>query len=219
MTRMDKSEAQFDAEAEGRRLAAIDLHATIALHRELFRDECRIPRLVSRQPPIVSEEDGQRRAQFSHTGMPTSGLLHRRVFEKRPGEMFPWVTAFAALRVDCRRNHRASHTGYDRPYWRGSLCHEAVRLCVIGMRDGPLSPESAALVLHLPNLDDVLPGALAWLERHIDEQRARAEQRAKVDAGVFRVGETLAPMQHHAVPGTHAAECPHPECRARRAAA
>lgn len=210
MTDIPKSEAQFDAEAEGRRLAAIDLHATIALHRELFRDECRIPRLVSRQPPIVSE-DGERRAQFSHTGMPTSGLLHRRVFEKRPGEMFPWVTAFAALRQQCRREHRGSHMGYDRPYWRGSLCHEAVRLTIIGMRDGPLSPESAALVLRLPNLDDVLLGALAWLERHMDEQRARAEQRAKVDAGVFRVGETLAPMQHHALDGLHRLECP--QCR------
>lgn len=219
MTRIDKSDAQLDAEAA----APYDLAASIALHRALWTDDCRIPRLVSRTPPIVTEE-GERRAQYSHTGMPTSGQLHRRIFEQQPGEAFPWVSAFRALRMNCRRNHRLTHVGADRPYWRGSLCQEVVRLVIIGMRrpdgrSGPLSPDEAAAVLRLEyGLAELLRDTFTFMEQHIDWLQARAEQRRKHDSGVFRVGETVEPIKHHAVGGLHALECQHPECVARRAA-
>jgi hypothetical protein len=210
MTSIDKSPEQYDAEAAGR--PAYDLAATLALHRALYEDECRIPRLVSRQPPVIRNDDGERESQWTHTGMPTSGLLHRRIFEKSPGEMFPWVTAFAALRVDCRRHH-ADHRGGDRPYWRGSLCQKLVRLCVIGMRGvGPLAPEDAAKVLRLGyGVEERLQAAFTFIEQHIDEQRARAEQREKHDRGVYSVGERIMVASHHALDGLHALECP--QCR------
>ena len=205
MTSIDKSPEQYDAEAAGR--PAYDLAATLALHRALYEDECRIPRLVSRQPPVIRNDVGERESQWTHTGMPTSGLLHRRIFEKSPGEMFPWVTAFAALRVHCRRHHPA-HRAADRPYWRGALCHQVVRFCVI---EG-WTPEQAAVVLRLDyGMEALLRSAFSVIEQHIDEQRARAEQREKHDRGVYSVGERILVASPHALDGLHALECP--QCR------
>lgn len=206
MTSIDKSPEQLDAEAAGPQLH-VTLPDAIALHRALWQDDNRIPRLASRQPPVVTDESGQPETQETHTGMPISAALTRRIFTEWPGAMYPWVTALKALRQDCRRRHYW-HRGADRPYWRGSLCWQAVHTVIVR----EYSVSAASDLLRADRLEDVLLSALAYMERHIDEQQARQEQRQKHDRGVFVVG-VADEHEHHAVPGLHAAECDNPKCR------
>jgi hypothetical protein len=165
------------------------LDAASALHRQLYRDDTHISRLVARQPPTTLDphtgylhvEDGTR------IGMTMSGRLLKYVSHPEGyGADFPWSKAFWHLKNWCRKEHY-THRGPDRTYWRGSLCYEAVKLVVIGGRTlayGPLSPEQACQILRVDELDDVLTKAFGFIEDRMDAFRAEAELRAKEDEGV-----------------------------------
>lgn len=133
------------------------------------------------------------------------------------GQAYPWARALWMVRVECRRNH-PHHRRADRPYWRGALCHQAIRLTVMLGK----SPEQAARILRLPSLDELLcgesgrGGAFRILEDAIDAQRARAERRAREDAGRGDGAIPLPQHEHHKVPGLHETDCI--QCRRNSAA-
>ena len=251
MTRYEKSDAQLDAEAQSRKMREgaewtparkgfgyraipslpahpaappVGLEAAIELHREMMRDDARIDRLVSRQPPttrdpntgIVHQHDA------AAVGMNMSARLYRYV--EAPGSSeFPWRAAFRRLRFECRRNH-PYHTGPTVPYWRGSLCQELVRLVIIGPErriaghDGPMSVQNAAEILRYDNPEPVLRYALSYIEATIDEARRKAEKRLRDDEGRGPGAVPAPEWRHHAPSDEHVAECPNPICRERRAA-
>lgn len=211
MTRYEKSDAQLDAEAAGRG----SLEATVALHRQMRRDDTWIDRMVSRQPPTTFDFGSLRWESHEPAaiGMNMNARLYRYV-ESAPPSEFPWHNAFRKLRRHCRTNH-PYHTGSLMPYWRGSLCQEIVRLVIIGPEKangrGPLSILAASQVLRYDQPEPVLREALAFIEQSIDAERRKAEKRARDDQGR---GDGAIPVErpgHHAVPGLHQAECP--QCR------
>ena len=213
----EKSEAQLDAEAAGRHE---HLEATIALHREMHRDDAYLEKLVSTQPPTTRDANTGIVSQHEATrvGMNMSSRLYRYV-EAPGGAEYPWWAAFKKLRYHCRSAHRKIHTGPDVPYWRGSLCQEAVRLVVIGPErrlpafDGPLTIHQASGLLRYDNLAPVLRYAFAYIESSMDDFRAKAEKRAREDEG-HGPGPIPTPTPgHHAVGGLHAVDCPNPACR------
>jgi hypothetical protein len=191
------------------------LEQAIELHRELYRADTHIDRLVARQPPtsldlntgLLDEEPA------AAIGMTVSGRLLRYVSHPEGyGSDFPWSKALWNLKAWCRREH-PFHRGADVPYWRGSLCWQLVYLTVVGKPkgDGPATITEAARILRYDNPEPVLRLALERIEQSMDDYRARAEKRAREDEGR---GDGAIPVQrppHHAVPGLHAAECP--QCR------
>ena len=185
------------------------LAATIALHRQLLRDDAHIARLVSRQPPtsldlhtgVLHEEPA------AAIGMNMSGRLLKYVGHPEGyGSDFPWSKALFRLRYQCRREH-PYHRAADRPYWRGSLCHELVRFTVIR----EFSIENAAKILRYDNPEPVLRYALSYIEASMDEARRKAEQRVRDEEGRFSVTDAPRVEQRHDQPGLHASECP--QCR------
>jgi hypothetical protein len=124
----------------------VGLARLVEFHRTLRRDELRIDRMVARQPP--SSRDPSTGVVHQHEaaaiGMNMSARLYRFV-ESAPPMEFPWHAALSSLRVECRRKH-PQHRSSDRPYWRGALCHQAVKLVVVGGEAngiGPLTPLQA----------------------------------------------------------------------------
>ena len=215
-----KSDAQLDAEAVGR---SEPLEAVIKLHREMMRDDPRsIDRMVSRQPPTTRDPNTGivHQHEAAAVGMNMNARLYRYVEAPGSGE-FPWRSAFGRLRYECRRNH-PYHTGPDVPYWRGSLCHELVRLVIIGPErriagyDGPMSVQNAAEILRYDNPEPVLRYALSYIEATIDEARRKAEKRLRDDEGRGPGAVPAPEWRHHAVPGMHMQECP--RCRKESAA-
>jgi hypothetical protein len=194
----------------------VTLEQAIETHRELYRADTLIDRLVARQPPttldlntgILHVEDGTR------IGMTMSGRLLKYVGHPEGyGADFPWSKALWLLRVECRRRHH-DHRAADRPYWRGSLCHEAVKLVVIGGESGgtgPLSPEHAGRILRIDRIDELLLRAFRFLEESMDSFRRRAELRAREDEGRGDGAIPVPRAAHHAVPGLHKQDCP--QCR------
>jgi hypothetical protein len=209
--RYEKSDAQLDAEANR---PSVALHRLVELHRSLFRDDLHIQRLVGRQPPTTRDSNTGvvHQHEAAVVGMNMSARLYRYV-EAPTGSEFPWTAAWKLLRVECRRRHH-DHRSADRPYWRGSLCHEAVKLVIIGGEAngiGPLSPEHAGRILRIDRIDELLARAFRFLEETMDDFRARAEKRAREDEGRGDGPIPVERPQHHSVPGLHAAECP--QCR------
>lgn len=220
------------------------LEAAIALHRQMLRDELSGFSPSQRTPPVAYTWSDTERAmvpddrpveifepgtdfmvsrekfqdsptQSTKVGMPMSARMLR--YLQGPAADTPWSTAFKALRQECRRNH-PNHRGRDVPYWRGSLCYEAVKLTVVGTRLGQLTVREASGVLRYDYPEPILREALAYIEQHIDAQRAKAERRAKEDEG-YGPGAVPEPTHEHHIPSPeHYAECPNPECRKRRAA-
>lgn len=198
----------------------------VELHRAMWRDDNMVPRLTSRQPPLTRYEkndwfegDPERYGanqdyvieQGARVGMSMSGNMIRRLSES-PGASFPWVTALGRLRQDCRRLH-PHHRSAERPYWRGALCWQVVYLVVVQ----DLSPENAARVLRLEEIEPLLRRTLRDMENGIDYFRRRAERRATEDAGMGPGPVPQPKPTHHVVPGLHEKECP--QCRRKRAAA
>lgn len=199
----------------------------VELHRDLFRDELALPRLVAQQPPTTLDpHTGERHEEAAtRVGMNMSGALLRRLGHPAGfGEMYPWAKALWALRRWCRHEHRKhGHTGgQERPYWRGSLCHQAVRLTVIGPEratgyDGPLSPQQAAQVLRVDRIEEVLLGAFRFIEDEIDAAHQRAIERERMlESHVSPVNTPPPASERHGQPGLHASECP--RCRREAAA-
>jgi hypothetical protein len=147
-------------------------------------------------------------------GMPMSGPMLRKIGHPEGyGSLYPWSKALWMLRVECRRRHH-DHRSADRPYWRGSLCHEAVKLVVIGGESGgtgPLSPEHAGRILRIDRIDELLLRAFRFLEESMDSFRRRAELRAREDEGRGDGAIPVPRAAHHAVPGLHKQDCP--QCR------
>ena len=76
----EKSDAQLDAEAEGR---CEPLEAAITSHRDMMRDDARIDRLVSRQPP-TTRDPNTGIVTFSETHTITGGTGR---FKRASGEL------------------------------------------------------------------------------------------------------------------------------------
>ena len=191
--------------------------AAVFLHRELFRDELHIGRLVSRQPPTQMDPNTGVLHQEPATriGMNMSGSMLRRLGHPEGfGSMYPWTRALWLLRVECRRRHPHHRSG-DRPYWRGSLCHQAVKLTIIGGETGntgPLSVEAASRILRVDRIDAILKSSFRFIEDTMDDFRDRAERRAREDQGHGElVGVAVARHTHTALDGLHAVDCP--QCR------
>ena len=213
------------------------LDAQIADHRGMYRDELDFTP-TQRTPPVAYTFDKERRmmvpddsplvinplkpnqyevpdsaTQSTQVGMPMSGRMLR--YLQGPTADTPWAVALKSLRAECRRRHR-HHRGPA--HWRGSLCWQLVFMCVVGKPkgDGPASVHEAAQILEYDNPEPVLRYALAFIEATMDQLRARAERRSREDEGKFTIYDQ-APV-HHAPSQEHVAECPNPQCRARRAA-
>lgn len=190
-----------------------DTAALVEHHRNLFRDELRINRLVSRQPAVSVDP---------HTGLtdPTSGtrvgmnmstaLLRRLGHPEGYGQVYPWARALWLLRIECRRAH-PQHRAADRPYWRGSLCWQAVSLVVAA----GFSAESAATVLRIERIDPILRNGFRFIEEQIDAQREHAERRAREDEGraiTCECGHAF--IRHGGI--TEGWACLHERCDCRR---
>lgn len=183
-------------------------------HRALYRADLEIPRLVSRQPPTTMDPNtGELDEEpAARTGMPMSGRLLRYLgHPESHAQAFPWSFGLWTLKARCRRAHPA-HRSIDRPYWRGSLCWS---LCMFVIVRG-YSLDNAALILQVDrDVQQTLSTALHLIEDAIDEQRARAERRAREDAGMGEpVGAVRLQHEPHTMGGLHSLECP----RCRRAA-
>jgi hypothetical protein len=157
------------------------LQQAIETHRELYRSDLFIDRMVARQPPTSLDLNTGvlHQEPAAAIGMTVSGRLLRYVSHPEGfGSDFPWSKALYRLRWDCRKNH-PHHRGADVPYWRGSLCHELVRFVVLR----EFSVQSAAAVLRYDNPEPVLRQALTFIEESMDHARERAEKRAREDEG------------------------------------
>jgi hypothetical protein len=192
------------------------IDSQIATHRGMYRDDLFIERLVARQPPTTLDlntgqlhvEDGTR------IGMTMSGRLLKYVGHPDGfGADFPWSKALYRLRWHCRKHHEF-HRASDRPYWRGSLCHQLVTFTVIR----GFSVQNAAEILRYDNPEPVLREALQWIEDAMDRARQKAERRQRDEQGSGPGAVPEYVPAHHAPSQEHVEECPNPECRRRRAA-
>ena len=181
----------------------MSLDDTIALHRNLYRDDLFIDRLVQRQPPtsldlntgVLDQEPA------AAIGMTVAGRLLRYVSHPEGyGSDFPWSKALYRLKFDCRKEH-PYHRAADRPYWRGSLCWQLVTFVI--MRG--FSVQNAAEILRYDNPEPVLREALQAIEDSMDHARARAELRQRDDEG----------RGPGAVPDERPRPCYHDDCKGR----
>lgn len=192
------------------------LAATIATHRGMYRDELHIERLVQRQPPTTLDLNTGvlHQEPAAAIGMTISGRLLKYVSHPEGyGGEFPWSKGLFSLRWWCRKNHEF-HRAADRPYWRGSLCHQLVTFTVIR----GWSVHNAAEILRYDDPEPVLRLALEYIEQRMDAEREKAEKRSREDAGHGPGAIPLPSWSHHVPSEEHVRECPNPECRARRAA-
>jgi hypothetical protein len=190
---------------------------TIEDHRLMYRADLYISKMVAQQPPTSLDANTGVLHQETATqiGMNMNGRLLKYLGHPEGyGSDFPWAKALWKLRIDCRRDHPHHRSG-DRPYWRGALCHEAVRLVVIGgdaLGVGPLPPESAAAVLKLDHYDELLTAALRDLERIIDNHRVQAVKRERqLEAHAIPVNAVGPRAERHDQGGLHRLDCP--KCR------
>lgn len=165
------------------------LQDTIQLHRDLYRKDIHIDRLVSRQPPTTLDvntgqlhvEDGTR------VGMNMAGRLLKYLSHPEGyGADFPWSKAWWKLRVECRRRHRhhrgqvfVRRDGKEVDLWNGSLCHELVAFVVAR----EYSVYNAAQILLYDNPEPVLRYAFGFMEATLDDFRREQERLAKEDEG------------------------------------
>ena len=159
----------------------MSLDDTIALHRNLYRDDLFIDRLVQRQPPtsldlntgVLDQEPA------AAIGMTISGRLLRYVSHPEGyGSDFPWSKALWLLRGWCRREHRRRYHSTER-HWNGSLCHQMVIYVVIR----GWSVQNAAAILDYDNPEPILRDAFTFMEDTMDDFRRKQEQRARESEG------------------------------------
>lgn len=204
----------------------MSLLASIEDHRAMMRDELHFSPSQSR-PPVAYVYDTRERAlvpdsrplvytvpgkgvievpdsptQTTAIGVPISTRL-LRYLQQPSSHDTPWASSLLRLRVECRRSHPYHRAG-DRPYWRGSLCHQLVTFTVIR----GWSVENAAKILRYDNPEPILRNALRYIEACIDADRDKAERRAREDAGTGPGPIPQPVMAHHAVDGLHRQECP-----------
>lgn len=231
MTRIRRSDAQLDAEAQGHRLSEVPeywacpkhpTHADISVvelideHRDHLRTELSLPRLH-----VGDGEYG--------IGMPFAapfeyyiGWERREQAEGRrpshPGILFPWSSARWAQWAECRRSHPEHH---DRSEWRGSLCSGLITWTVINRSSNgtyyTLTDACAVLGVTSDRAGRTLRNSLLWIERRMDAVREREEQRQRSQTP-YEPWEPPKVAEHHIVDGLHREECMHPECVRRRAA-
>jgi hypothetical protein len=157
------------------------LEQAIELHRELYRSDTYIDRLVARQPPTSLDLNTGvlHQEPAAAVGMTVSGRLLRYVSHPEGyGSDFPWSKALWLVRSWCRRNHRGRFHSAEK-HWDGSLCHQLVKYVVIR----GWSVENAAKILQYDNPEPLLREAFQFIEDRMDDFRAAAEQRAKEDEG------------------------------------
>lgn len=187
----------------------------IEWHRAEYRNDVRVEKLVSSQPPTTMDLNTGALFQepAAAIGMTISGPLLRRIGHPEGfGSHHPWSSGLWRLRHHCRRNH-PYHRAADRPYWRGSLCHQLVVFTILR---GYTLVEAAG-ILRYDSPDAVLREALTFIEDTIDDFRAKAEKRERELQGhgpgavpAYRV------EQRHDQPGLHQQDCP--QCRKSNAA-
>src|SRR5690348_11112766 len=100
----------------------------IADHRQLYAAERQLSAMVAHHPPVTIDlNTGILQEEPSAAiGMTVNARLLRLLGHPDGyGASFPWSKALWRLRAECRRKH-PHHRGSDVPYWRGSLCHQAV---------------------------------------------------------------------------------------------
>ena len=157
------------------------LDATIQLHRELYRSDIRIDRLVTRQPPttldlntgILEEEPADR------VGMNLSGAMVRLLGHPEGyGAHHPWSKALWLTRSWCRRHHRRRYHAAER-HWNGSLCHQMVMYVVVN----GWSVQNAAAILDYNDPEPILRDALQFIEDTMDDFRRQQERKARLDEG------------------------------------
>lgn len=190
----------------------MSLTSLVELHRAAYRDELNVSRMVSRQPPtsldvntgMLHEEEATR------IGMNMSGSLLRRLGHPEGfGSAYPWMRSLWLLRVECRRRH-PHHRSAERPYWRGSLCHQAAKLVIIGGEvhgHGPLTIQQASKVLRVDKMEPLLRNAFRIIEETIDDFRRQADRRRREEDGYSSVLDRPPTQQRHDQPGMHQADC------------
>lgn len=191
------------------------LEQSIALHRELYRSDLLIERLVARQPPTTLDVNtGELHVEpGAAVGMTMSGRLLRYVSHPEGyGSDFPWSKALWHLRGWCRRNHRRRYHAAER-HWNGSLCHQLVIYVVIK----GWSAQNAGQILAYDNPEPVLREAFGFIEVKMDDFRRAAEMRERELQGHGPGAIPPPPHEHRALPGLHAVECV--QCRKRLDAA
>ena len=190
------------------------LDAQLTDHRAMYAADLHIDRLVARQPPTTLDVNTGHLEEepAAAVGMTVSGRLLKYVSHPEGfGSDFPWSKALWRLKYHCRKEHEF-HRAADRPYWRGSLCHQLVTFTVCRN----WSVQNAAEILRYDNPEPVLRYALSYIEATIDEARRKAEKRLRDDEGRGPGAVPAPEWRHHAVPGLHMADCP--RCRKESAA-
>ena len=146
------------------------------LHRDLYREELRIPHMTVRQVPAETEAIpiGDRSVEVTDSGplggMAFSGDLNRRLGPPSGyGERYPWAHSWSYLRRACRHDH-PGHTA--RPTFGGALCWQAVSYYVVS----EFEPDTIARLMDLP-IEAVhrhLHRAFTWIIEDMDrKQRIR----------------------------------------------
>ena len=193
------------------------LEQSIADHRGMYRDELNLKPTQhavpsDTEPILVNGVYVEVTDSGELGGMPFSMPMTRRLgHPENFGSMFPWSKAWWRLKAECRRTH-PFHRASDRPYWRGSLCHQLVAFTVVR----GFSIENAAKILRYDNPEPVLRYALTFIEQQIDLSRKKAEQRHREEQGYGPGAVPMPVHEHQPLPGLHAQECP--SCKRRNAA-
>lgn len=204
MTRIDKSEAQLDAEAHA------PLSELVRKHRIYYRRDLYIPRLATDEPPVFTNPDtGERTAdEMSMIGPTLSWPLTSYISESF-GRTFLWSRAAYGQWAICRRSHPEHR---DREAFRGSLCKMLVGMVI---RQG-WEPDRVAVELQLDRerVAEALRSALKAIDREMERLVEGGVQRFREDQGRFTLYDE--PPVHHAVPGLHMQDCP--QCRRTNAA-
>ena len=155
----------------------------IALHRGMYRDELKIPRLTVAHVPADTETipigDGMVEVTDSGElgGMPFSQPFVRRLGPPSGyGASYPWAHSWSYLRRACRNDHPGH---MEREVFGGALCWQAVSYCVVSEFDPPtiaplLSDPSDDFVMPVESVERHLLNGFRWIEEDMDrKQRIR----------------------------------------------
>ena len=191
------------------------LEQTIILHRNLYRDDTHISRLVQRQPPTTLDLNTGTLHQepAAAVGMTMSARLLKYVSHPEGfGSEFPWSRALYSLRGWCRREHRRRYHSTEK-HWDGSLCHQMVKYVVIR----GWSVQNAAAILDYDDPEPILRDAFDYIERRMEDFRVQAERKEREIDG-HGPGAIPPPVhEHQSLPGLHLTDCV--QCRKRLDAA
>ncbi len=150
------------------------LAAQLYLHRNLYREERRLPRITISQVPADTEpiQIGTGTVEVEDSGplggRPFAPAMNRLLGPPNGyGSRYPWTHSWSYLRRACRNDH-PGHT--ERPEFGGSLCWQVVSWAVIS----EYQPDTIAGILRIP-VEDVerhLRRAFDWIIEDIDRKQA-----------------------------------------------